>query len=62
MMRPKHVSTYTDSINVVITDFITRIRQLRDRHATDNTVPNFDQELFNWSLESKKITQSLSYK
>lgn len=53
MMRPKVVAAYTDDFNAVVTDFIGRIRQLRERHNDNSTVPNIDQEFFSWSLESK---------
>ena len=53
MLRPLHVATYTDRFNEVVTDFVTRLRQVRDSKGAGVTVPNLDMELFHWSLESK---------
>ena len=51
MMRPKQVANYTDDFNAVSEDFIKRLRQVRRKD--DNSVRHMDQELFNWSLESR---------
>jgi cytochrome P450 len=31
MMRPAHVATYTDNFNDVVTDFVDRLRTIRDK-------------------------------
>ena len=53
MMRPTHVATYADKFNEVLTDFVDRLRTVRDTKGDGKKVPNMDNELFNWSLESK---------
>lgn len=52
MLRPRHVATYTDTFNEVITDFIARLRKIRDLKGGGQKVPNIDFELFHWSLET----------
>lgn len=52
MMRPKHVASYTGHFNDVITDFISRLKHIRATEGKGIRVPNLDQELFHWSLET----------
>jgi len=52
MLRPNHVATYTDGFNKVITDFVHRLRTIRDQKGGGLKVPNLDIELFHWSIES----------
>lgn len=51
MLRPKEVKLYTDQFNAVVTDFVERMKVLRDR-SPDGVIPQMDMELFNWSLET----------
>lgn len=51
MLIPRHVATYTEDFNEVVTDFIERLRQIRKR-GNGLAVPNLDHELFHWSLET----------
>lgn len=56
MLIPRHVASYTEDFNEVVTDFIERLRQIRKR-GNGLAVPNLDHELFHWSLESKWLIQ-----
>lgn len=50
MLRIKDVSGYADDVNEVVTDFLERLRAIREG---DGLIPDLERELFNWSLESK---------
>lgn len=52
MMRPRHVATYLDCFNEVVTDFVDHLREIREKKGNGVTVPNLDHELFHWSLET----------
>lgn len=52
MLRMKDVKTYTDEINDVVTDFLDRLEKVR---GEDDSVPNLEEEFFNWSLEGSNI-------
>lgn len=51
MLKPKHVSSYTDTINEVVTDFIHRVTQLRDRGGQGDMVHNLADELYKFAFE-----------
>lgn len=53
LLRPKLVAAYTDNFNEVVTDLIERLMRIRETKGNGLTVPNIDQELFRWSLESR---------
>ncbi|XP_070562951.1 1,25-dihydroxyvitamin D(3) 24-hydroxylase, mitochondrial-like [Ptychodera flava] len=52
MMRPREVASYTDAVNDVITDLTKKVIRARDGHKTDNIVPDIENILFTWSLDS----------
>ena len=54
MLRPKHVAEYAVEFNEIITDFIRRLRTIREHSGTEkaNEVLGIDNELFKWSFES----------
>ncbi|XP_068709768.1 25-hydroxyvitamin D-1 alpha hydroxylase, mitochondrial-like [Montipora foliosa] len=54
MLRPKQVADYAAEFNEIITDFIHRLRTIREQSGTDkdNEVRELDNELFKWSFES----------
>lgn len=52
MLRPNHVATYTEGFNQVVTDFVHRLRTIRDKKGGGLKVPSLDVELFHWSIES----------
>ena len=52
MLKPKVVGEYSQPLNDVITDLLSRMKQTRDG---DGMAPGIQQELFKWSLECELI-------
>jgi len=54
MLRPKQVADYASGFNNIITDFIHRLRIVREPDDSEkaNEVSGLDNELFKWSFES----------
>ncbi|CAH3119540.1 unnamed protein product [Pocillopora meandrina] len=54
MLRPKEVASYTQGFSKIISDFIHRLRLVREPGGSDkeNEVSELDNELFKWSFES----------
>ena len=54
MLRPKEVADYASGFNEIITDFIHRLRTVREPSGSEkeNEVCDLDKELFKWSFES----------
>ena len=54
MLRPKQVADYASGFNEIITDFIQRLRTVREPIDSEkaNEVCGLDNELFKWSFES----------
>ncbi|KAJ7340058.1 hypothetical protein OS493_002781 [Desmophyllum pertusum] len=54
MLRPKEVADYASGFNEIITDFIHRLRTVREPSGSEkeNEVRELDSELFKWSFES----------
>ncbi|KAJ7340048.1 hypothetical protein OS493_002771 [Desmophyllum pertusum] len=54
MLRPKEVADYASGFNEIITDFIHRLRTVREPSGSEkeNEVGELDSELFKWSFES----------
>ena len=54
MLRPKEVADYASGFNEIITDFIRRLRSVREPSGSEkeNEVCELDKELFKWSFES----------
>lgn len=51
MLKPKHVSSYTDTINEVVSDFIDRVCLLRDTGGQGTMVHNVADELYKFAFE-----------
>ena len=51
MMRPKAVTMYLPSVNVVADDFIARLKEVRSTQTGE--VLNFNNEILKWTLECK---------
>ncbi|XP_071105191.1 1,25-dihydroxyvitamin D(3) 24-hydroxylase, mitochondrial-like [Haliotis cracherodii] len=49
MLKTKTVESYAGDLNMVVTEFLNRLDRILH---TDREIPNPDEELFNWSLES----------
>ena len=54
MLRPKEVADYASGFNEIVTDFIHRLRTIREPSGSEqeNEVCELDKELFKWSFES----------
>ena len=54
MLRPKEVAEYASGFNEIITDFIHRLRTVREPSGSEkeNEVCDLDNELFKWTFES----------
>lgn len=52
MLRPKTVLQYVDIMNEVVTDFVNRLKYTRDNHAANSAVPDLQNELSKWAIES----------
>ena len=54
MLRPKEVADYTSGFNEIITDFIHRLRTIREPSGSEkeNEVCDLVNEHFKWSFES----------
>ena len=54
MLRPKEVAEYASGFNEIITDFIHKLRTVREPSGSEkeNEVCALDNELFKWSFES----------
>ena len=54
MLRPKEVAEYASPFNEIVTDFIERLRKIREPFGStrENEVQGLDNELFKWSFES----------
>ncbi|AWP13487.1 putative cytochrome P450 27C1-like [Scophthalmus maximus] len=51
MLKPKHVSSYTDTINEVVTDFIDRVAWLRAKSGQGVMVNDLTEELYKFAFE-----------
>lgn len=51
MLKPKHVSSYTNTINEVVTDFIYRVAWLRQTSGGGVMVNNLTEELYKFAFE-----------
>uniref|UniRef100_A0A3B4Z5J7 Uncharacterized protein n=1 Tax=Stegastes partitus TaxID=144197 RepID=A0A3B4Z5J7_9TELE len=51
MLKPKHVSSYANTINEVVTDFIQRVAWLRDRSGQGVLVNDLTGELYKFAFE-----------
>lgn len=52
MLRPKTGLQYVDVMNEVVTDFVNRLEYLRDNHASNDAIPNLQNEFSKWAIES----------
>lgn len=54
ILRPKEITEYVPTFNEIITDFISRLRGIRDPvgKERENEILQLDNELFRWSFES----------
>ncbi|KAI1885241.1 hypothetical protein AGOR_G00218140 [Albula goreensis] len=55
MLKPKHVSTYTGSLNQVVTDFIKKVEWLRDTKGDGVIVHDLAGELYKFAFEGISV-------
>lgn len=53
MLKPKHVSSYTNSVNSVVTDFMDRVSWLREAGG-GVMVNNLTEELYKFAFEGQQ--------
>ncbi|XP_023260263.1 sterol 26-hydroxylase, mitochondrial-like [Seriola lalandi dorsalis] len=51
MLKPKHVSSYSNTINEVVTDFISRVARLRETNGHGVMVNDLTGELYKFAFE-----------
>ncbi|XP_068185618.1 cytochrome P450 [Antennarius striatus] len=51
MLKPKHVSSYADTVNQVVTDFLRKVAVLRDTGGGGVMVNNLTEELYKFAFE-----------
>lgn len=59
MLKPKHVSLYTNAINDVVTDFIKKVDYLRKTSDDGVMVKDMAGELYKFAFEGKVIDISI---
>lgn len=58
MLKPKHVSSYSDCINEVVTDFIERAARLRETSGGGVMVNDLTGELYKFAFEGQQRTKT----
>lgn len=53
MLKPKHVSSYTNAINAVVSDFIEKVAKLKTTKGNDVMVYDLAGELYKFAFEGK---------
>lgn len=53
MLKPKHVSSYSNTINEVVTDFISRVAWLRETKGQGVMVNDLTEELYKFAFEGE---------
>ncbi len=56
MLKPKHVSSYTNTLNEVVADFIDRVAWLRDSTGQGVMVNDLAGELYKFAFEGQQRT------
>ena len=57
LLKPVHVSRYTNTLNMVVTDFIDRTTWLREKTGQGIVVHNLAEELYKFAFEGQ-LSQS----
>lgn len=56
LLKPKHVSSYADTINEVVTDFMERVTWLRETSGEGVMVNDLAGELYKFAFEGQQRT------
>lgn len=62
MLKPKHVSSYANTINDVVTDFTVRVAKLREASGDGVVVNDLAGELYKFAFEGKLNEMFLLWK
>lgn len=57
MLKPKHVQSYTNTINEVVTDFVDRVKWLRETNGQGVMVNDLAGELYKFAFEGQQRTR-----
>lgn len=60
MLKPKHVSAYTNTINEVVADFVEKVDWLRKTKGDGVMVKDLAGELYKFAFEGKTIDISIT--
>lgn len=61
MLKPKYVSSYTNTINDVVTDFVHRVAHLRDTTGGGVMVHDLTGELYKFAFEGQQSVKQMQY-
>lgn len=62
MLKPKHVQSYTNAINEVVTDFVDRVEWLRETDGQGVMVNDLAGELYKFAFEGQPRTSASSFR
>lgn len=62
MLKPKHVMSYTDTINEVVTDFIDRVDWLRETSGQGVMVNDLAGELYKFAFEGERRANAVNFR
>lgn len=62
MLKPKHVSSYTNTLNEVVTDFLERLVWLRAIHGEGVMVNDVAGELYKFAFEGRHARTSSGFR
>lgn len=61
MLKPKHVLSYTNTINEVVTDFVERVDWLRETSGQGVMVNDLAAELYKFAFEGERRTNPVNF-
>lgn len=62
MLKPKHVQSYTNAINEVVTDFVDRVEWLRETDGQGVMVNDLAGELYKFAFEGQRRRSASSFR
>ena len=60
IMRPRDVAAFSDDVNEVVTDMVTRVRTLRGQQTDGSTVLNINDMFFKYAMEGRTRPSALA--
>lgn len=61
MLKPKHVQSYANAINEVVTDFVDRVEWLRETDGQGVMVNDLAGELYKFAFEGQRGTKRVGF-